>query len=118
MIQLWMLKISLLFFFRRSLGMSWLNWVCLGASCAWGLGSFLSILLCADPISYFWNGTIDPTGGHYRIPAYNIYIGTGAGNIAVDTLVFLVPIQVVWMNRGMRFRQKLLVSSVFGVNIV
>lgn len=104
-------------FYRRIFGMNWMIWTCLVLSVAWLLGSMIALLVCPEPIPYFWKEMIDPTGGRYRYKFLNYYIGNAAGNVASDVLILLVPFPIVWKLK-MRITQKIMVSSVLLLGVL
>ena len=111
-----MIKLAILMFYRRILGMNWMIQANIGLSIAWAVGSIIAIPCAPVPISYFWTEYVDPTGGYYRYPFYNFWVGNGASNVLTDVLILLVPIPVVW-RQNMRVRQKLIVSVFLGMGI-
>lgn len=115
-VQLFMIKIAILMFYRRILGMNWMIKANLVLSACWMVGSLITILCGPAPISYFWTEYLDPTGGHYRYPFYNFWVANAASNVFTDVLIVLVPVPVVW-RQNMRVRQKLLVSILLGLGI-
>jgi hypothetical protein len=104
-------------FYRRIFGMNWMIWTCLALSTAWVTGSMIALLACPDPIPYFWNQTVDPSGGRFRYNFYNYYIGNAAGNVASDVLILLVPFPIVWRLK-MRVTQKIMVSGVLLLGVL
>lgn len=92
-------------------------WTCLILSVLWLLGSMIALLVCPDPIPYFWNESVDPTAGRFRYNFHNYYIGNAAGNLASDVLILLVPFPIVWRLK-MRVTQKIMVSSVLLLGIL
>lgn len=111
-----MIKISILMFYRRILGMSWMITVNLILSAAYAIGSIIAILAGPVPLHYYWTQYIDPTGGYYRYNFYYFWLGNGISNVISDILIFLVPIPVVW-SQNLRVRQKLIVSALLGLGI-
>ncbi|KAJ5095079.1 hypothetical protein N7532_007370 [Penicillium argentinense] len=109
--ELFVIKVSILMFYRRIFGMNSMIWTCLALSTAWVTGSMIALLACPDPIPYFWNQTVDPLGGRFRYNFYNYYIGNAAGNVVSDVFILLVPFPIVWRLK-MRVTQKLMVSGV------
>ncbi|KAJ6171222.1 hypothetical protein N7470_000289 [Penicillium chermesinum] len=114
--QLFMVKVSVLLFYRRILGMSWMITANVALSAAWALGSIIAILCGPAPISYFWLEYINPSEGHYRFPFYNLWVSNAASNVFTDVLIILVPVPVIW-RQNMRVRQKLIVSVLMGLSI-
>lgn len=86
-------------------------------SVAWLLGSMIALLVCPEPISYFWNEMVDHSGGRYRYNFLNYYIGNAAGNVASDILILLVPFPIVW-RLNMRTTQKIMVSVVLLLGVL
>lgn len=111
-----MIKLSILMFYRRILGMSWMITVNIILSVAYAIGSLIAILAGPVPIHYYWTQYIDPTGGYNRYDIYYFWLGNGIANVISDILIFLVPIPVVW-TQNMRVRQKVIVSFLLGLGI-
>ncbi|OQE28590.1 hypothetical protein PENSTE_c003G07442 [Penicillium steckii] len=88
--ELFIIKASILMFYRRIFGMNWMIWTCLMLSVAWLLGSMIALLVCPEPISNFWNEMVDHSGGRYRYNFLNYYIGNAAGNVASDKIMVSV----------------------------
>ncbi|KAJ5179569.1 hypothetical protein N7492_002779 [Penicillium capsulatum] len=107
---LFLIKMTILMFYRRIFGMSRLNWIGMFLSVSWLLGSLIALVSCPSPPSYFWMEAANPKGGHFRYPFYNYYIGNSASNVVSDAFILVVPIPAVW-RLNMRVTQKLLVSS-------
>ncbi|KAJ6155096.1 hypothetical protein N7470_005662 [Penicillium chermesinum] len=114
--QLFMIKVSVLMFYRRILGMSWMITANVILTVAYAVGSLIAILVAPVPIHYYWSQYMDPTGGYYRYNFYYFWLGNGIANVISDTLIFLVPIPVVW-RQNLRLRQKLIVSCLLGLGV-
>ncbi|KAJ5691836.1 hypothetical protein N7462_001259 [Penicillium macrosclerotiorum] len=114
--ELFLIKASILMFYRRIFGMNWTIWACLAIASAWALGSLIALLVCPAPISYFWTEYTAPTSGNFRYNFYNYYLGNAAGNVVSDVLILLVPFPIVWRLK-MRVTQKIMVSSVLLLGI-
>ncbi|KAJ5081747.1 hypothetical protein NUU61_010011 [Penicillium alfredii] len=112
LLELFMIKISILMFYRRIFGMNWMTWACLFCACGWMIGSTIAVLTACQPIAYFWTSTVNPYSGHERYNFYYYYIGNGAANVVTDFLILLVPLPIVW-RLHMRTIQKVMVCSVF-----
>lgn len=97
--------------------MSWMIWTCLMLSVVWLLGSMIALLVCPDPIPYFWSEFVDPTDGRFRYNFHDYYVGNAAGNVVSDVLILLVPFPIVWRLK-MRVTQKIMVSSVLLLGIL
>ncbi|KAJ5982451.1 hypothetical protein N7451_012551 [Penicillium sp. IBT 35674x] len=110
-IELCLIKLSLLFFYRRVFGMNRLNQLATFLVISWTIGSLIAILTGPDPISYFWNETLQHSNGRYRYDFYHYYIGNAVSNVACDLIVIAVPIPIVWRLK-MRVTQKVAVSLV------
>lgn len=115
--ELFIIKASILMFYRRIFGMNWMIWTCLALSIAWLLGSMIALLACPEPISYFWNETVASDSGNFRYNFHNYYIGNAAGNVASDILILLVPFPIVWRLK-MRTTQKIMVSCVLLLGVL
>jgi hypothetical protein len=111
LVELLLIKCSILMFYRRIFGMNWMIWTTLFISYGWAIGSFIAALCAAHPISYFWTETVDPTSGRYRYNFYYYYVGNAAANVVTDVLILLVPIPTVWQLQ-MRTAQKIGVCGV------
>ncbi|KAJ5232039.1 hypothetical protein N7468_004995 [Penicillium chermesinum] len=81
-----LVKHSILLFYRRVFGPSWLYYIATAF-------------------------TKTPRGGHWRFDFYKYYVGNAAGNIVTDFVVLLVPAWTIW-NLKMRLLQKIMVSAV------
>ncbi|KAJ5986047.1 hypothetical protein N7451_010412 [Penicillium sp. IBT 35674x] len=114
--ELFIVKISLLLFYRRIFGSSGSYWICIILASGWTTGSMIALLTCPSPVSYFWSELSNPGGGNYRYDFYNYYIGNAASNVVTDFLILLVPIPVIWKLK-MRFTQKIMVSGVLLLGI-
>ncbi|KAJ5523030.1 hypothetical protein N7513_012574 [Penicillium frequentans] len=114
--ELFIVKISLLMFYRRIFGSSGSYWICVILASGWTTGSMIALLTCPSPVSYFWSEISNSGGGHYRYDFYNYYIGNAASNVVTDFFILLVPIPVIWRLK-MRFTQKIMVSGVLLLGI-
>jgi hypothetical protein len=114
--ELFLIKISILAFYRRIFGRNWSIWICLFLTTGWTVGSMVALLVSSDPVSYFWTSTYNPKGGHYRYNFYNYYIGNAAANVVIDVLILLIPIPVVWRLK-LRVTQKIMITSVFFIGV-
>lgn len=115
--ELFLIKISILAFYRRIFGRNWSIWICLFLTTGWTVGSMIALLVSSDPVVYFWTSTYNPTGGHYRYNFYNYYIGNAAANVVIDVLILLIPIPVVWRLK-LRVTQKIMITSVFFIGVL
>lgn len=106
-----MVKHSILLFYRRVFGPSYLYYVATSLTIIWAVGSFIAVLCAPVPISYFWTEVEDIHSGHWRFSFYKYYVGNAAGNIVTDFVVLLVPAWTIW-NLKMRVAQKIMVSAV------
>ncbi|KAJ5113910.1 hypothetical protein N7456_002444 [Penicillium angulare] len=114
--QLFLIKLSILMFYRRILGMNWMVIANLVISVAYAIGSLIAILAGPVPLHYYWTQYIDASGGYYRYDFYYFWLGNGIANVISDILIFLVPIPIVW-SQNMRVRQKLIVSVLLGLGV-
>ncbi|KAJ5126332.1 hypothetical protein N7448_005635 [Penicillium atrosanguineum] len=114
--ELFIVKLSLLMFYRRIFGTSGNYWVCIILALGWAFGSMIALLTCPAPVSYFWNELTNPGGGNYRYNFYNYYVGNAASNVITDFLILLVPLPVIWKLK-MRVAQKFMVSGVLLLGI-
>jgi hypothetical protein len=115
--ELFLIKISILAFYRRIFGRNWSIWICLFLTTGWTVGSMIALLVSSDPVAYFWTSTYDPKGGHYRYNFYGYYIGNAAANVVIDVLILLIPIPVVWRLK-LRVTQKVMITSVFFIGVL
>lgn len=106
-----LVKHSILLFYRRVFGPTWINHIATAFTVIWTIGSFISVLCSPVPISYFWTEVEDPDSGHWRFDFNKYYVGNAAGNIITDFVVLLVPAWTIW-NLKMRISQKIMVSAV------
>ncbi|KAJ5494711.1 hypothetical protein N7463_010798 [Penicillium fimorum] len=111
LVELLLIKFSILMFYRRIFGMNWMIWTTFLICYGWCIGSMVAALCACDPISYFWNEITDPTSGSYRYNFYYYYIGNAAANVLTDVLILLVPMPIVWKLQ-MRTTQKIGVCAV------
>ncbi|KAJ5169215.1 uncharacterized protein N7482_004809 [Penicillium canariense] len=114
--ELFLIKVSILVFYRRIFGRQWGILIGLFLTTGWALGSMIALLASCDPMAYFWSSTYDPKGGHSRYDFYQYYIGNAAANVVIDVLILLIPIPVVWRLK-LRLTQKLLITSVFFLGV-
>lgn len=112
LVELLIIKVSILMFYRRVFNMNWMIWTCLIFSCCWCTGSMIAALSAPKPISYFWSEMINPSSGIWRYNFYYYYIGNAASNVILDVLIFITPIPVVWKLQ-MRTGQKIAICSLF-----
>ncbi|KAJ5888952.1 hypothetical protein N7495_008993 [Penicillium taxi] len=110
LLELFVIKLSILAFYRRVFGMNYWNWAGVIATTIWAFGSLVAILCCPAPVSYFWNSTIS-TDGTWRYNFYNYYIGNAAGNVVTDVFILFVPVPTVW-GLDVRITQKISISMV------
>ncbi|KAJ5364838.1 uncharacterized protein N7496_010551 [Penicillium cataractarum] len=114
--ELFLIKISILAFYRRIFGRNWSIWICLFLTTGWTVGSMIALLVSSDPVAYFWTSTYNSKGGHYRYNFYNYYIGNAAANVVIDVLILLIPVPVVWRLK-LRVTQKIMITSVFFMGV-
>ena len=57
-----LIKLSILFFYRRIFGMTWLCWICIILTSFYLLVHHIVVPLFADPISFYWNRFLDAEG--------------------------------------------------------
>ncbi|CAG8037110.1 unnamed protein product [Penicillium salamii] len=112
LVELLLIKVSILMFYRRVFNMNWMIWTCLIFSCCWCTGSMIAALSAPKPISYFWSEMISPSSGIWRYNFYYYYIGNATSNVVLDVLIFMTPIPVVWKLQ-MRTGQKIAICSLF-----
>ncbi|CAG8122282.1 unnamed protein product [Penicillium olsonii] len=112
LVELLLIKVSILMFYRRIFNMNWMIWTCLILSCCWCTGSMVAALSAPKPISYFWSEVSDPSSGIWRYNFYYYYIGNAASNVVLDVLIFIIPIPIVWKLQ-MRTGQKIAICSLF-----
>lgn len=113
-IELALIKIAVLQFYRRVFGMNLLNWIAHSFAIAWCVGSVIAVLVGPDPISYFWKQGFFPESGRWRYEFYDWYIGNAATNVVGDFLVLITPVPIVW-GLKMRVAQKVMVSVVLSL---
>ncbi|KAJ5951385.1 uncharacterized protein N7479_009798 [Penicillium vulpinum] len=111
LLELLLIKISILMFYRRIFGMNWMIWATLLISCGWWLGSLIAALCACDPIPFFWTEITNHKSGSYRYNFYYYYIGNAAANVLTDILILLVPMPIIWKLQ-MRTNQKIGVCAV------
>ncbi|KAJ5661513.1 uncharacterized protein N7477_009129 [Penicillium maclennaniae] len=114
--ELFIVKLSLLLFYRRIFGTSSSYYICMILASGWTFGSMIALVTCPAPVSYFWTELINPGDGHYRYDFYKYYIGNAASNVVTDFLILLVPLPVIWRLK-MRVTQKIMVSGVLLLGI-
>ncbi|KAJ5359939.1 hypothetical protein N7517_009130 [Penicillium concentricum] len=111
LVELLLIKVSILMFYRRIFGMNWMIWATLFISYGWCMGSMIAALCACDPIPFFWTEITDPKSGSYRYNFYYYYIGNATANVVTDVLILLVPMPIVWKLQ-MRTTQKIGVCAV------
>ncbi|KAJ5443477.1 uncharacterized protein N7458_007349 [Penicillium daleae] len=114
--ELFLIKISILAFYRRILGMNWSIWICLFLTIGWTVGSMIALLVSSDPVAYFWTSTYDPKSGYYRYKFYGYYIGNAASNVVVAVLILLIPVPVIWRLK-VRMKQKVMITNLFLIGV-
>ncbi|CAI7583126.1 unnamed protein product [Penicillium glandicola] len=111
LVELLLIKSSILMFYRRIFGMNWMIWATLFISYSWCIASMIAALSACDPISYFWTELTDPASGSYRYDFYYYYLGNAAANVVTDVLILLVPMPIIWRLQ-MRRAQKIAVCFI------
>ncbi|KAL5344158.1 integral membrane protein Pth11-like protein [Aspergillus crustosus] len=112
-----LIKLSLIFFYRRIFGTKPIMYVCGFLTLAYFFGCTIAFVACCRPPSYHWTQYTDPSSGHCVFNLYPFYIANGAANVATDLLILVVPIPLV-LGLQMRLVQKLLVLGIFMLGIV
>lgn len=115
--ELFLIKISILAFYRCILGMNWSIWICLFLTIGWTIGSMIALLVSSDPVAYFWTSTYDSKSGYYRYNFYGYYIGNAASNVVVDVLILLIPVPVIWRLK-VRMTQKVMITNIFLIGVL
>ncbi|KAG5288856.1 Pth11-like integral membrane protein [Histoplasma capsulatum G186AR] len=107
-----LIKFSILLFYRRIFGMNWSMWVCFFLSGGYYIACTITLIIACQPISYYWTQVQDAKSGSCRFQPHIFYLGNAAANVATDVLILLVPIPLVWKLQ-MPTSKKILVSSLF-----
>ncbi|GFF30782.1 conserved hypothetical protein [Aspergillus udagawae] len=106
------MQLSIILFYRRIFGMNWVMWVCAFLTVGYWFSCTIAFLVCCRPLSYYWTQYRDPNGGKCIFNLYPFYIGNAAAKVAMDGIMLMVPIPLVWKLQ-MRTAQKILVSGIF-----
>ncbi|OAT12111.1 hypothetical protein BDBG_07502 [Blastomyces gilchristii SLH14081] len=107
-----LIKFSILLFYRRIFGMNWTMWVCFFLSGGYYIACTVTLLVSCQPISYYWTQVEDAKSGRCLFHPHVFYLGNAAANVATDVLILLVPIPLIWRLQMPRTK-KILVSSLF-----
>lgn len=107
-----LIKLSILLFYRRIFGMTWMIGLCMFLTAGYFIACNVAFLVCCRPVSYYWSKYIDPAGGKCVFPLYPFYLGNAAANVITDVLILLLPIPLTWKLQ-MRTSQKILIVGIF-----
>ncbi|OJD18496.1 hypothetical protein AJ78_01485 [Emergomyces pasteurianus Ep9510] len=107
-----LIKFSILVFYRRIFGMNWTMWVCFFLSGGYYIACTVTLLVACQPIEYYWTQVQDRDSGRCLFHPHVFYLGNAAANVLTDVLILLVPIPLIWKLQ-MPTGKKLLVSSLF-----
>ncbi|KAK2750977.1 hypothetical protein FQN57_000052 [Myotisia sp. PD_48] len=90
-----LVKYSILLFYRRIFGMTWLAWWCVFLTTGYLITNHIVLPLYCKPLSYYWNQWHNSKGGHCPIDEANFYLGVGIINMIGDFCILLVPLPAV-----------------------
>ncbi|KAL2698842.1 hypothetical protein AAEP93_010230 [Penicillium crustosum] len=106
-----LIKLSIIFFYRRIFGMTYSIWFCVFLSVGYFVSGIIAFLVCCRPVSYYWTQFTTPDGGKCVYDLYKFYLSYAGVNVITDVAILLVPIPIVWRLQ-MRRTQKLLVCGI------
>ncbi len=81
--------------------------------CLWSLGSLLACIFICNPISGFW----DPSVEARCIPKLLLWYFNAAGNIATDLAIFALPLPVLW-RLNLPLHERLSLIAVFCLGLL
>ena len=118
--RLWMLKNTILEFFKRLTGLTWSRTYSNGVlaiRCILG-ATFVAILISdlaeCQPFSHYWRVLPDP-GGHCRQGYVNL-LTTGVCNVLTDLLLVLFPVPII-INSQMSVKRKFQLVLLFSLSL-
>lgn len=118
--RLWVLKNTILEFFKRLTGLTWSRSYSVGVlaiRCILGL-TFIAIIISdlaeCRPFNHYWQVLPDP-GGHCRQGYVNL-LTTGVCNILTDLLLVLFPVPII-INSSMSVKRKVQLVLLFSLSL-
>lgn len=118
--RLWVLKNTILEFFKRLTGLTWSRSYSVGVlaiRCMLGL-TFIAIVISdlaeCRPFRHYWQVLPDP-GGHCRQGYVNL-LTTGVCNILTDLLLVLFPVPII-INSSMSVKRKVQLVLLFSLSL-
>ncbi|KAJ4990886.1 hypothetical protein SVAN01_03675 [Stagonosporopsis vannaccii] len=105
------IKFSILAFYRRIFGMTWLGWFCVALTAGYLITNHVVLPLYTRPLDYYWNQWYGAEGV-VLINEAKFYLGVGIINLVGDICILAVPISRVVRMRLAR-SQKIAISLIF-----
>lgn len=113
-IGLWVIKLSVLFFYRRIFSVGALrivNTVFMCLTVAWGLAFTFTVAFQCTPVSTLWN-EFEIEYGNACIKVQDFYLAVAISDLILDIMILALPIPHLWVLQ-MPLRQKLAVGGMF-----
>ncbi|OTB00859.1 hypothetical protein M426DRAFT_323974 [Hypoxylon sp. CI-4A] len=104
-------KTSILLFYRRLFGTSWIWWIVVTLAVCHGLEVTVTWLSGCRPMAYYWKQYTDPTFQGRCINASVFYFVNGIIGLVIDISVLLVPLRTIY-HLHMPMGQKALVYGI------
>ena len=107
-------KISLLLLYRRVFQVASFQRIINYVAIAFGaflIGQLVVVIFTCNPISYFWDQVIDPTGGKC-VDIRAFYYAVNIVNIVMDVILLILPISKIWQLQ-MPTRKKVAICGIF-----
>ncbi|KAF9894627.1 hypothetical protein FE257_006515 [Aspergillus nanangensis] len=110
-----LIKISIIFFYRRLFTMKPFHWVTMGLTVLislWGTAIFLACALQCRPLKAYWDKRVE---GHC-FDSTKFIIVNQAFNVLMDFVILALPIPMIW-NLQRAWQDKLALNGVFALGI-
>lgn len=106
------IKASILLFYRRIFGMTWLAWCCVFITTGYLITNHIVLPLYCKPLSYYWSQFYKGSTGYCPVDEAKFYLGVGIINMFGDLCILAVPAPAVWRLQMPR-AQKIAISFIF-----
>ncbi|KAH8674125.1 hypothetical protein BX600DRAFT_509319 [Xylariales sp. PMI_506] len=89
------IKFSILAFYRRIFGMTWLGWWCVFLTLGYLITNLITLPLYCKPLSFYWNQYYASVQGVVQVNEAKFYLGIGIINLFGDICILTIPIAEV-----------------------
>ncbi|KAL9125795.1 MAG: hypothetical protein Q9217_005050 [Psora testacea] len=107
-------RISLVLLYRRIFVQLWFHiicWMLIGVFSGYMISTVIVDSLLKIPVNAYWDHSVP---AKQSVDLVKLYIANAAFNIATDTLLFLLPLTIIW-RLSMTPMQKIGLTAIFGI---